>query len=260
MKRLIGIWGYPAPDALEEAKRKYPDNDVVDLDISVGAPPSGVLPDAYCRIMRNIIDNALFLRDRLDVIIASVGREKCDSGWFAAHILKDMGFNIVETWFEQYNQTFDTPISRSNLPVKQKINVIMELPILRHPEQSEGSNLIYSNGILRGQAPQNDIIQVQPEYGFWGVPPNDLDFLDVFPDTTHVYGWTRCVEAGTPADLGLEMFVDEGVPTVFFAQTFCAKMQLAKYLAEKHHGLYVDVDDIASNSVRAKIEAFIKLG
>ena len=105
-----------------------------------------------------------------------------------------------------------------------------------------------------------ELQQVKPEYGFWGVPPNDLDFLDIFPNNTHVYGWVRCVEAGRPADLELEMFVDESVPTVFFAQTFCAKMQLAKYLAKKHHGLYVDVDDTASNSVRAKIEAFIKLG
>lgn len=55
------------------------------------------------------------------------------------------------------------------------------------------------------------------------------------------------------------MHVDEDVPTVFFAHTFCAKMELAKYLAEKHNGLYVDVDDVASNSVRAKIEAFINL-
>lgn len=54
--------------------------------------------------------------------------------------------------------------------------------------------------------------------------------------------------------------MDKNIPTVFFAQTFCAKMQLAKYLAKKHDGLYVDVDDKASNSVKAKIEAFIKLG
>lgn len=239
MKRLIGIWGYPAPGAFEEAKRKYPDNDVVDLDISINAPSSGIIPDAYCRIMRNIIDNALFLRDRLDVIIASVGREKCDSGWFAAHILKDMGFKVIETKYEEYNQTLDTPISKSNMPVKQKITAIMD-------------SLIKPVELI--------LEEVRPEYGFWGVPPNDLDFLDIFPDTTHVYGWTRCVEAGRPADLDLEMLVDEGVRTVFFAQTFCAKMQLAKYLTKKHQGLYVDVDDTASNSVRAKIEAFIKLG
>jgi len=239
MERLIGIWGYPAPDVLEKVKANYPGKELIDLDVNINAPASGVLPDAYCRIMRNIVDNSLFLRDRLDVIIASVGREKCDSGWFAAKILKDMGFNVIETKYEEYSQILDTPISKSNLPLKQKITAIMD-------------------GVL-GKT-QNFIQEVNPEYGFWGVPPNYLDFLDIFPDTTHVYGWTRCVEAGRPADIDLEMYVNENVPTVFFAQTFCAKMQLAKYLAKKHSGLYVDVDDTASNSVLAKIEAFIKLG
>ena len=95
--------------------------------------------------------------------------------------------------------------------------------------------------------------------GFWGVPPNDLELLKLFPNTTRVYGWVRCVEAGTPADLDLEMYIDENVPTVFYAQAFCAKSQLAKYLADKYNGLYVDIDDYASNSIKAKIEAFLKL-
>ena len=88
---------------------------------------------------------------------------------------------------------------------------------------------------------------------------NDLEILKLFPDSTHVYGWTRCVEAGAPADLDLEMYVDENVPTVFYAQAFCAKSQLAKYLADKYNGLYIDIDDYASNSIRAKIEAFLRL-
>ena len=98
-----------------------------------------------------------------------------------------------------------------------------------------------------------------PLPGFWGVPPNDLEILKLFPDSTRVYGWLRCVEAGTPADLDLEMYVDENVPTVFYAQAFCAKSQLAKYLADKYNGLYIDIDDYASNSIKAKIEAFLRL-
>lgn len=238
-RRIIGIWGYPDPDKLREIMAKYPNNAVIDLDINHSAPPSGVLPDAYCRIMRNIVDNSLALRDRLDVIVASVGREKCDSGWFTARTLKDMGFNVVETCYENHgNGVFDTPVCKSDLPVKDKINLVMD------------------NLIEKREMP---LTEVKAEFGFWGVPPNDLDFLDIFPRNTHVYGWTRCVEAGRPADIDLEMYVEEDVPTVFFAQTFCAKMGLAKYLAEKHNGLYVDVDDVASNSVRAKIEAFINL-
>ena len=95
--------------------------------------------------------------------------------------------------------------------------------------------------------------------GFWGVPPNDLSILKLFPDTTHVYGWTRCVEAGCPANLDLEMYVNPNVPTVFYAQAFCSKSQLAKYLADKYNGLYIDVDDLASKSVFAKVEAFLRL-
>ena len=85
-----------------------------------------------------------------------------------------------------------------------------------------------------------------------------MDF-SLFPDTTHIYGWTRCVEAGTPADLDLEMYVNPNVPTVFYSQAFCSKAQLAKYLADKYNGLYIDIDDYSSTSIKAKIEAFLKL-
>jgi hypothetical protein len=103
------------------------------------------------------------------------------------------------------------------------------------------------------------VCEITPKFGFWGVPPNDLEVLKLFPDETHVYGWTRCVEAGVPADIELEMYVEPNVPTVFYAQAFCSKTQLAKYLANKYNGLYIDIDDYATNSVKAKIEAFLRL-
>lgn len=245
-KKIIGIWGYPDPQVFMQIKEKYSNSEIIDLDIDYGIPSSGILPDAYCRIIKNIIDNAVALKENLEVVIASVGEEKCDSGRFAAKVLEDMGFNIIQTKItteeEALLHQFNTPISTSNLPLKQKILTIMD------------------NLIIKEQ-PKTLITQTcHQEYGFWGVPPNDLSILELFPDTTHVYGWTRCVEAGRPADIDLEMFVDKNVPTVFFAQTFCSKMQLAKYLSKKNDGLYVDVDDKASNSVKAKIEAFIKLG
>jgi hypothetical protein len=240
-KKIIGIWGYPEPKTFLQIREKFPQHEIIDLDINYKASPSNIIPDAYCRIIRNIIDNAIDLKDNLEVIIASVGEEKCDSGRFAAKILEDMGFNVIKTKYNENNNNFDTPISKSNLPLKEKILTIMD-------------------NIIEKQTSRLMVQRCCPEYGFWGVPPNDLSLLELFPDTTHVYGWTRCVEAERPADIDLEMFVDKNVPTVFFAQTFCAKMQLAKYLAKKNDGLYVDVDDKASNSVRAKIEAFIKLG
>jgi hypothetical protein len=238
--RLIGIWGYPNPQIINEIKDIYPKNTFIDLDINYNNPSSGLLPDAFCRIMKNIADNSIALKDRLDLIIASTGREKCDSGWFLSKILKEIGFNIIETKYEELNnESNGTPISKSNMPLRKKIIAIM-------------ANIIKKQELNYQEA--------LPDYGFWGVPPNNFEFLDIFPDNTHLYGWTRCVEAKRPADIDLEMYVDENVPTVFYAQTFCAKMGLAKYLAKKHSGLYVDVDDRASNSVRAKIEAFIKLG
>jgi len=55
------------------------------------------------------------------------------------------------------------------------------------------------------------------------------------------------------------MEVDPDVPTVFYAQAFCAKNSLAKYLAEKYDGLYLSVHGRLTNADIAKVEAFIKL-
>jgi hypothetical protein len=239
-KNIIGFWGVPHPSQILWAKATYPKHKFVDLDVNYNYPSSNIIPDAYCKIIRNIIDNSIFLQDKMELILAAVGEEKCDSGRFAALLLKDMGFNVIESRFEEYpDSILYTPICKSNLPIVAKLNQIMD-------------NVIKCESVRT--------IEVAPTHGFWGVPPNDFGFLDLFPDTTHLYGWIRCVEAQRPADMDIEMYVDENVPTVFFAQTFCSKMQLAKYLAQKHDGLYIDVDDLATNSVRAKVEAFIRLG
>lgn len=241
-KKIIGFWGYPDPEVFAKIKEEYQDREFVDLDVGLDYPSSGILPEAYCKIIKNILDNAMYLKDNLEFIVAAVGEEKCDAARIAAHMLRKNGIKILETRYNNYApldyNKIITPICTSNLPLKKKLITIMD-SILSPTEEKYKTTA--------------------PTLGFWGVPPHDIDILKLFPDTTHVYGWVRCVEAGRPADLDLEMHVDEDVPTVFFAQTFCPKMQLAKYLAEKHNGLYVDFDDIASNSVKAKIEAFIKL-
>lgn len=240
-EKIVAIWGYPAPDVMQQVRNSYPNCQIVDLDINYDVAASNILPDAYCKIIHNIVDNAMALINNIEVIVASVGEEKCDSGHFAALILKDMGFNVIQTKYTQYpDKIIQVPVCQSDLPLKNKVLTIMDSLI-----EPVNVDYKYSN----------------PAFGFWGVPPNDLSVLELFPDkNTHVYGWVRCVEAGRPADFDLEMFVDDNVPTVFFAQAFCSKMQLAKYLAKKYNGLYVDVDDVASNSVKAKIEAFIRLG
>jgi len=232
----VGFWGYPDPEITEQIKTKYPDAQWIDLDIDFNYPDIGILPESYCKIIKNILNNAFKIKPSL--ILAPIGKDKCDSGWFAAQLLKDNGFNVIETKYEQTLKKRDIIISKSNLPLYDKVNTIMD-------------NIISPK--------QYDYPATTPKFGFWGVPPNDLEILKLFPNETHTYGWIRCVEAGTPADIELEMFVDEDIPTVFYSQAFCAKAQLAKYLADKYNGLYIDIDDYANNSIRAKIEAFIRL-
>ena len=239
-KRKIGFWGVPNRDIIEEYKSKYPQHEFVDLCLLYGAKKTTILPDTTCKIISNVVDNAMFFQNDLDCIIASVGKEKCDSGRFVAKILKDIGFNMIFSTNEVYSEgEIKVPISTSNLPLAEKISKITANII-------SDDNKIYE--------------YCEPKFGFWGVPPNDFSFLKLFPNETHVFGWTRCVEAKRPSDDELEMYVQEGLPTVFFAQTFCNKMQLAKYLAKKYGGLFIDVDDLATNSTRAKIQAYMELG
>ena len=237
---LIGFWGYPNPKIVESLKNQYPKAEWLDLDIDFNYPDVNILPDAYCKIIKNIINNAFYLKNKIFKIVATTGKDKCDSGWFAAQTLKDMGFDVVESRYEEIDKRRETSICTSNLALLDKVNLIM-------------------NNVLEKSINVENLSKSKPRFGFWGVPPNDLDILKLFPNETHVYGWTRCVEAGVPADVELEMFVDEGIPTVFYSQAFCAKSQLAKYLADKHNGLYIDIDDYATNSIKAKIEAFLRL-
>lgn len=243
MKDKIGFWGYPPPDVINRVKKEYPNAQWFDLDydFSTKVPDSNILPESYCKIIKQIINNSLYFRDHIIKIVAPIGKDKCDSGWFAAQLLKDMGFDVEETKFENFEHRSPILISTSNMPLYDKVTTITANIISDKPMNP------------------NSFKQVPAKFGFWGVPPNDLEVLKLFPDETHVYGWTRCVEAKVPADIELEMYVDPDVPTVFYAQAFCSKTQLAKYLANKYNGLYIDIDDYATNSVKAKIEAFLRL-
>jgi len=238
VKNIIGFWGYPHPKLIEKYKGLYPQAQWIDLDIDFGFTKLDILPESYCSIIKNIINAAFHYKNEFIVILAPIGKDKCDSGWFAYEILKDMGFPVVSSIFEEKTNKRDVKISTSNLPLRQKVELI--------------TKEIYE--------PQNLTIQpCEAKFGFWGVPPNDLSVLELFPPETHLYGWTRCVEAMAPADIELEMYVDKDVPTVFYSQSFCSKAQMAKYLADKYNGLYIDIDDTATNSTKAKIEAFLRL-
>ncbi|MBP3847245.1 hypothetical protein J6I39_05805 [bacterium] len=242
MKNKIGFWGYPPPDVIQRIKNEYPKAQWFDLDFDFSdkVPDANILPESYCKIIKQIINNSLYFKNELIKIVAPVGKDKCDSGWFAAQLLKDMGFDVEETKFETFEHRSPVVISTSNMPLYDKITTI-------------------TANIVADSINNSNIVQCKPKFGFWGVPPNDLEVLRLFPNETHVYGWTRCIEAKVPADIELEMYVEPDVPTVFYAQAFCSKTQLAKYLANKYNGLYIDIDDYASNSVKAKIEAFLRL-
>jgi hypothetical protein len=240
-KNIIGFWGYPDPLIISKLKQDFPNASWLDLDVDFNYPDANILPDAYCKIIKNIINNVIYIKSDIFKIVATVGKDKCDSGWFAAQVLKDMGFDVIESSFEQLSPKKEIVLSTSDLPLIEKVSLIMDSII--DPNAIAGLNFN----------------QCEAKFGFWGVPPNDLDILKLFPNNTHVFGWTRCVEAGTPADVELEMYVNIDIPTVFYSQAFCAKSQLAKYLADKYNGLYVDIDDYATNSIKAKIEAFLRL-
>ena len=248
-KAVIGFWGYPDPNVVNKVKQDYPNAEWIDLDIDLNYPKTNILPESYCKIIRNIMDNSFYLKP--DLIVAPIGKDKCDSGWFASKVLADKGFNVIQTIYEKTEPKREIRICKSNLPLYDKVTTIMDGVI---------NSSLYEKDYQMVQIPKDNTSKnASFTPGFWGVPPNDMELLRLFPDTTQVYGWIRCVEAGTPADLDLEMYVDENVPTVFYAQAFCSKSQLAKYLADKYNGLYIDIDDYASNSIKAKVEAFLRL-
>lgn len=235
--KKIGFYGCPPRETLMDACRKY-NAAPLDLDGDFNAKDTGLLPATTCQILRNIVNNAVHLRDHLACIVAATGEDKCDGGRFIAWVLADLGIPVI-TVANNTMQRHPLKISTARMPLRQKMLRIMDTVVEDATE---------------------DFPQCQPTVGFWGVLPHDLALLDLFPDTTHVYGWTRCVEAGVPADLELEMQVDPGIPIIFYTQAFCAKQTLARHLAEKHGGLFIDANGAISHSVIAKVEAFLRFG
>ena len=91
-KDLIAFWGYPNKNLIEKTKKEYPNAVWIDLDIDYGYPKTSFTPDAYCTIIKNIIDNSFFLKERIIKVLAPIGKDKCDSAFFVSEILKEVGF------------------------------------------------------------------------------------------------------------------------------------------------------------------------
>ncbi len=240
MSEQIGIVGVPPLEIIRQLNEEQAQ--IIDLDEPLLPLPidqtDKYLPKVYCAILRTVLLNALNLH--LDRIYIDIGPGKCDCALHVATVLQQLLSIPVITVRNLDSQGTGYPISRSSLPLTEKIRAITKSVTSCQP------------------SPQQP--PCQPVAGFWGVPPRDFSILSLFPDKTHVYGWTRCMENKTPADLELESHCNLAVPTVFFAQSFCAKNALAKHLADRHpKALWVDCDVSAGSSAKAKIEAFLEL-
>ncbi|OQX10724.1 MAG: hypothetical protein BWK76_20225 [Desulfobulbaceae bacterium A2] len=238
--RRVGIVGVPPLAVIRRLDKEGCqlldlDEPQVRADIDLA---SAWLPRVYCAILRTAVLNAMHLQ--LDELVIDVGPGKCDCALHVATILADRLAIPVTATRNEDRQSFGTPLCRTAMPLPERMAAITRT--------------------VRDWRPHPPQPPCAPTAGFWGVPPRDFSLLAAFPEQTHVYGWSRCLENKTPADLELETRVNFEVPTIFFAQSFCAKTALARHLAAKHpRGLYLDCDVSASGSVRAKIEAFFQL-
>ena len=239
--KKVGIVGMPPLQVIRElAANNVAINDLdtplVKADIESTAP---YLPRVYCAILRTVVLNALNVS--LDAIFIDVGPGKCDCALHVATVLQDMLDIPVHKTINEDRDGFGTSICTTKMALTEKFLLITE-------------------GVQSAIPASKNYPPCQPTAGFWGVPPRDFSILKLFPETTHIFGWTRCMENKTPADYELEMVFDPDIPTIFYAQSFCAKTALARHLAEKHpHGLYLDSDVTAGGSAKAKIQAFLEL-
>jgi len=240
MVERVGIVGVPPREiirGLNEAGAEIVDLDEPQISRSLELV-DGYLPRVYCAVLRTVVLNATSLD--LDRIYIDVGPGKCDCALHVATILNDHLVIPVITTRNQDMEGIGYPLCRTEMPLIDKMS-----SITRNVQQA---------------SPDDAPPPCRPTAGFWGVPPRDFGLLRLFPDTTHIYGWTRCMENKTPADLLLESKMNPDIPTVFFAQSFCAKTALAKHLASRHpQALFLDCDVTASSSAKAKIEAFFEL-
>ena len=236
----VGIVGMPPLEVIRSLNKKniaiYDlDTQLVAADMESTVP---YLPRVYCAILRTVVLNALHLA--VDGIYIDVGPGKCDCALQVATVLEDILTVPVIKTRNQDTTPFGTTICRTAMGLQEKFLRITE-------------------GVTSAAAGTNHA-PCQPSAGFWGVPPRDFSILDLFPATTHIYGWTRCMENKTPADRQLETYYNADIPTVFFAQSFCAKTALAHHLASNHpQALHLDCDVTASGSAKAKIQAFLEL-
>lgn len=238
-RRKVGFVGWPD----EKVMTEYKDAELIDLDNAYpGVKPVewDDLPNNVCHIVKRIVANAMHFD--LEAVVVDDGPGKCDMARMATRMLAERIKAPVIFAPNSNNEGGGTPICDSTLPVFEKAVRILD-GLTEEVSMEDMEDVEY---------------EANPPAALWGVPAADMSLYKLFPDGTRLTGWFRCLENRTPADEKLEMEVTPGVPTVFFAQTFCHKNIIAKHLAKTHGGLYVDADGSVTGSVKAKIEAFLK--
>jgi hypothetical protein len=238
---MVGIIGLPSQSLL----KKFRGKDIVDLD----CPLQGTLsydtvesrcPKIFCAVLTTCFTNAVLVKP--DVILADVGPGKCEGARYLCEILKDL-LPSTEIITEENRDSIHRPAPNCEcytVPLRERMQRIVDR-------------------IIKPELPDFPKSSSAPRAGFWGVPPRDFRILEGFPDETVILGWSRCMDSRTPADLELEVAVPSDIPIVFFSQSFCHKSILAKALAQKHDGLFVESDEKVDNSTILKIEAFLRL-
>jgi hypothetical protein len=244
MGDVIGLIGVPRREVIESYKLK---GEIIDLDMPISGVEytskyDDIFPKPYCAILRTIFYNALELRP--SVIIIDGGMGKCDGAHYLVEVLKRLLPRLEVNAEPNYSLNGEGIALCDNyeLPLIERMDIICKGVVNRELKKKYKA-----------------IPHIKPKVAFWGVPPKDFGILELFPKETRILGWARCMENHTPHNYELELFVDESLPTVFFAQSFCQKNILAKYLANKYNGLYVDVDLKPDRSILSQIEAFIEL-
>ena len=216
----------------------------LDLDINLKSKKQKIVSDVYCHIIRDIIDNAIGLKSEIEYIICTSGRDKCDQGRNVRDVLSQLDFKLIDA--SNYNTTpLRKPIiSMAKGNLKERVIRIMEL-VYKPLTEKEKEYYIK--------------MRCNPSFNYHGVPPQDIDMLSIFPDNTHIQGWTRLVEMGIPYRVDLEWQIDNKLPSVYFSQSFCNKQLMSEFLANKNNGLYIDGHGTVTNSIKVKLEAFLSL-
>jgi hypothetical protein len=237
----ISYVGVPPQKIIKKLQKEYPKATWIDLDTpfkKINKKLSNLfIPKTTCSIIQTILSNALTIKP--DILIATVGYAKCDSMNYLIPIIKNKLPKIKIIKKENNDKKdFGINICESDLNLTNKFNLII------------GNVLSFKKTKHK---------KCLPKAGFWGVPPFDYSVLKLFPKKTHIFGWTRCMENKTPNNIKLELYIEKKLPTVFFSQAFCPKNILAKELARKNNGLYVEVDGLIDSSTKEKIKAFLEL-